>query len=354
MKTLTSYIRIITVLFIVVSLVACTQKNEKQEEQTPTQVVAVTNSSTLDVKEWPVPWEGTRPRDPFVAPDGKVWFCGQGGNYVAYFDPTTEEFKRFEVPERSNPHNLIIDDEGFVWYAGNQNGHIGKLDPSDGSITQFPMPDPEARDPHTLVFNQQGNIWFTVQGGNFVGFLNTTSGAVKLISVPTSGSRPYGIKIDAQNQPWIVLFGTNKLATINPSTFELSEIELPEKNSRPRRLEITKEGLIFYVDYSRGFIGRYNRNLESFTEWALPGGDRSRPYGTAMDHQEIIWIAESGLDPNRLVGFDTGTETFLGITEIPSGGGTIRHMYFHPPTQEIWFGTDTNNIGRAVVGNSEG
>jgi len=97
------------------------------------------------------------------------------------------------------------------------------------------MPDPEARDPHTLVFNHEGNIWFTVQGGNFIGFLDTTTCDVKLVSVPTSGARPYGIKIDRQNHPWVVLFGTNKLATINPSTFELTEIELPESSSRPRR-----------------------------------------------------------------------------------------------------------------------
>ena len=24
---------------------------------------------------------------PYVAPDGKVWFVGQAGNYIAYLDP---------------------------------------------------------------------------------------------------------------------------------------------------------------------------------------------------------------------------------------------------------------------------
>ena len=26
------------------------------------------------IEEWEVPWEGSRPRDPYVAPDGGVWF----------------------------------------------------------------------------------------------------------------------------------------------------------------------------------------------------------------------------------------------------------------------------------------
>lgn len=304
---------------------------------------------TVDIKEWPVPWEGTRPRDPFVGIDGKVWFVGQQGNYVAFLKPDTEEFKRFELSKGTYPHNLVVDKDGFVWYAGNRASHIGKLNPDDGSIIRFNMPDEEARDPHTLVFNQQGNIWFTVQGGNFIGYLNTSTGDIRLIKVPTSGARPYGIKIDSKNRPWIVLFGTNKIATIDPATFVITEIELPNAESRPRRLEILTDESIYYVDYRRGFLGRYIPDSREFTEWSLPGGGNSRPYGTALDINENIWIAESGLDPNRLVGFNTSTEEFFSITEIPSGGGTIRHMYYHSATKEIWFGTDTNNIGRATI-----
>ena len=51
----------------------------------------------------------------------------------------------------------------------------------------------------------------------------------------------------------------------------------------------------------------------------------------------------------RFVGFDPETEEFFASTAIASGGGTVRHMYYHAPAREIWFGTDTNNIGRARV-----
>jgi len=29
------------------------------------------------LEEWQVPWLESRPRDPYVAPDGRVWFVGQ-------------------------------------------------------------------------------------------------------------------------------------------------------------------------------------------------------------------------------------------------------------------------------------
>jgi len=309
---------------------------------------AQTNSK-LEIKEWEVPWEKTRPRDPYVDQKGRVWFCGQNGNYIAYLEPGTGEFKRFEMSKNTYPHNLIIDKEGFVWYAGNVNSHIGKLDPDNGNIEKFPMPDSAAVDPHTLVFNKDGDIWFTVQGGNFIGKLETGTGKIYLVRVSKLGSRPYGIKVDNNNRPWIVLFGTDKLATVDPTTMELEEIPLPRTNARPRRLEITSDGNIWYVDYRGGYLGRYTPENRQYKEWELPSGTSARPYGTALDDQNRIWIAETGIKPNRLVGFDTKTEEFISSTEIPSGGGSIRHMYYHPSTGEIWFGTDTNNIGKARI-----
>ncbi len=303
----------------------------------------------IKISEWRVPWDDTRPRDPYVAPDGKVWFCGQRGDYIAYLEPASGQFERFTIPENSHPHNLIVDTDGMVWYAGNTAAYIGKLDPTSGAVTQYPMPEAGARDPHTLVFDNAGHIWFTVQGGNYIGRLTKASGKVDLVQVPTSRARPYGIKIDPSGRPWVVLFGTHKIATVDPATLQLTEIELPRPEIRPRRMEITPDGHIWYVDYAGGMLGRMHPETHEVTEWPLPGGAGAQPYGTAMDDQGRIWVVETGMQPNRFVGFDPSSETFFSTTEVESGGGTIRHMYFEPTKREIWFGTDTNYIGRAQV-----
>lgn len=303
----------------------------------------------IDIREWKVPWDDTRPRDPYVDQQGRVWFCGQKGNYIAYLEPKTGEFKRYDILDGTHPHNLIVDDKGMVWYAGNRNAHIGTLNPDTGEITQYPMPEEAARDPHTLVFDQQGDIWFTVQGGNYIGKLMTKTGDVSLVKVATKGARPYGIKIDSKNRPWVVLFGTNKIATVDPETMELEEIALPRADARPRRMEMTGDDSVWYVDYAKGILGRLNTETRAFKEWDLPGGSGARPYGTAKDEKDRIWLVETGLKPNRFVIFDPKSETFMSQKVVPSGGGTIRHMYFHPTTKEIWFGADSNTIGRAKL-----
>lgn len=76
-------------------------------------------SGNPEITEWRVPWDASRPRDPYVAPDGSVWFVGQREHYVARFDPETEEFKRFDLEPGAGPHTVIVGDDGIAWYAGN-------------------------------------------------------------------------------------------------------------------------------------------------------------------------------------------------------------------------------------------
>jgi virginiamycin B lyase len=301
----------------------------------------------VDIKEWSVPWPNTFTRDPYVAPDGRVFFCGMAGNYVGVLDTVSGQFKRFELPNPANPHNLIIDAKGIVWYAGNGGAHIGRLDPATGQVTKYPMPDSAARDPHTLAWDPAGDIWFTVQGSNFVGRLTVATGAIRLIPVPTPTARPYGIVVEPSGRPWIALFGTNKLATVDPRTFALREVALPRAETRVRRLVVTTDGRVWYADWAGGFLGVYDPKTERTQEWAMPGAGGSRPYAMTVDAQDQLWIVETGAQPNRFVGFNTRSLTFLEATPIPSGAGTVRHIVFEPKGNAIWFATDAHTVGRA-------
>ncbi len=307
--------------------------------------------STAHVTEWTVPWEKSRPRDPYVAPDGRVWFVGQAGNYVAVLDPKNGEFKRYEIDPGTHPHNLIVDTQGMVWYAGNRNGMIGKLDPKTGTITRYSMPTPDLRDPHTLVFDRGGeNIWFTAQQSNYVGRLNMRTGKIEVVRMQTPRSRPYGIVVDAKGVVWFNQFGVPKIASIDPKTMAVKEYALPHERARDRRIGLTSDGKVWYVDYTRGYLGRLDPATGKVDEWANPGGPMSLPYAMTVDDRDRVWFVETGLKPNRLIGFDSKTLKVVSITPIEQSGGlTIRHMYYHAPTKSIWFGTDANTIGRARV-----
>ncbi|MDT8321183.1 MAG: hypothetical protein RQ826_11715 [Xanthomonadales bacterium] len=69
----------------------------------------------------------------------------------------------------------------------------------------------------------------------------------------------------------------------------------------------------------------------------------------ADDDQGRLWFVETHSDPNRFVGFDPESERFFSITPIPSGAGAVRHMVFDEERNAIWFGTDTNKLGKASL-----
>lgn len=313
---------------------------------------ATSAARALDPQEWSVPYGAqTRPRDPYADQQGRVWFVGQTGNYVAYRDTRTGEFRRYEIDPGTHPHNLVVE-KGMVWFTGNRNGRIVRLDPASGTLTTYALPDSTVRDPHTMIFDQKSGIaWFTAQQSGAVGRFDPATGRFRLWKTG-AGTRPYGIVLDSKGRPWFDLFGTNKLATIDPASFELRTYELPAANARPRRIAITSGDQIYWGDYTRGFLGHLDPRTGRMQEWALPGGAASLPYGMATDDRDMIWVAQGGRAnvPAMLVAFDPAAKKF--VAEVPvgtPGPNTIRHMTFDPTTRQIWFGTDQGAVGRVTI-----
>lgn len=298
-------------------------------------------AAAFDMKEWSIE-RGGRSRDPYVAPDGKVFFAGQAGNYVGSVDPATGAIKYYEIEESTNPHTVIVDDQGMVWYAGNRNGRIGKLNPATGEIKTFMTG--EARDPHTMHFDGKGNIWFSSQASSRIGRLNMATGKVELINpLGEQRANPYGLDLDSQGRAFVSLFATNKLAMVNPDmTFKIFDTA---EGGRVRRNAVTPDGMVWYVDYARGYVGRLDPATGQTKEWMSPGGSQSRPYAITADGDGRLWVSETG-PVKKLVAFDPKTEKFFANIDVSNN---IRHMMFDPKTGTMWFGTDSNTIGRVAT-----
>lgn len=306
-------------------------------------------ADSLEIREWLVPWKKSLPSDPYVDSKGRVWFVGQKGNFIGNMTPEDGLFNRYDLLPDGGPNSLLVDAQRNIWFSANLGNYIGKLSPSTAQAQRIEMPNSRATGPHSLAFDAKGNIWFTIQKGNFIGKLNTNDGSIALLPIASKKAKPYGIIVDANDMPWAAASGSNRLLRIFPATMSIAEVELPDKKSRPRRLVATSNGDIWYADTEQGKLGRYRPSQNDFMEWQMPGGKKARPYGMAVDRNDRIWIVETGKKLNRFVGFDSASEKFLSGTDIPSGGGSVRHLFYREASGEIWFGTDSNYIGRAKV-----
>jgi len=282
----------------------------------------------LNFKYWQVPTLGQRARDPVQGKDGIIWWVGQWGNILGRLDPQTGEMKEYTLPSGTFAHSVSLDKSLTPWFLGNKNGTVGYLDLATEQFKVYKMPDKNARDPHTGVFDDAGTFWFTLQHSNMIGKLDPKSGDIQLATLPTKGSRPYGIKLDSSGTPWVSCNGSNCLIKVDRNSMKLTEIKLPGASTHTRRLAITPDDMIFYVNSGMGKLGRYNPKTGKITQWDNPSGEDSHPY--AIEYaDDAIWFNESAKRPETLVRFDLASET-MQSWQIPSKegvySGLIRHM----------------------------
>ena len=70
--------------------------------------------------------------------------------------------------------------------------------------------------------------------------------------------------------PFVVLFGTNKVARLDPETMAVTGVSVAGPEPRPRRIAITSDDMIWYADYSRGYLGRLDPRTGAVKEWPSP------------------------------------------------------------------------------------
>src|SRR6516225_3407178 len=179
-------------------------KNLRGDGPKPAKIMP--GSAMVSFKEWTLPTKGSRPHDPWAAPDGSIWYTGMYANVIGHVDTKTGQIKEYSLKTpRSGPHGLVGDKDGNIWFTANMKSYIGKLDPKTGNVMQYKLPE-GARDPHTPIFDQKGTLFFTVQGANMIGRLDPKTGDIKVVTSPTQRSLPYGMVVSSKGVPFLVEF----------------------------------------------------------------------------------------------------------------------------------------------------
>jgi putative heme-binding domain-containing protein len=145
-----------------------------------------------DIKEWNPPFRG--PRRLHIAPDGMVWVPGFGSGVFAKFNPDTEQWTVYELPDAKNqiPYALNVDRDGIVWVCGTGNDTINRFDPKTETLVEFRLP---TRVSYTreIEFDDDGNVWTSTSGP--ARHMERSVGAVIRISLPKVLPASGGIKL---------------------------------------------------------------------------------------------------------------------------------------------------------------
>ena len=227
-----------------------------------------------DIKEWNPPFRG--PRRLHVAPDGMVWVPGFGSGVFGMFDPNSQKWTVYELPDAENqiPYALNVDKDGIVWICGTGNDTINRFDPETETLVEFRLP---TRVSYTreIEFDDEGNVWTSTSGP--ARHMERGVGAVICISLPKSLPKEGGIQLTGRTFDGnhdignLATSNTPRPKRDNSALFaEIDKAEMPAAYVPQRHQEYVDKRIAEMPPQNRGRVGQL------WNEFRRANPDRSR------------------------------------------------------------------------------
>jgi putative heme-binding domain-containing protein len=249
-----------------------------------------------DIKEWNPPFRG--PRRLHVAPDGMVWVPGFGSGVFAKFDPNTEKWTVYELPDAENqiPYALNVDKDGIVWICGTGNDTINRFDPATETFVEFRLP---MRVSYTreIEFDDEGNVWTSTSGP--ARHMERGVGAVIRISLPKTLPETGGIQLVAKTYDGTHDIGNLATApeTKKPDNTELfakiDKTELPEAYVPQQHQKYVDARIAGIPEHRRGRVGQL------WHEFIQANPDRNRDGAMFVRILEHVANDQTDTSPKR-------------------------------------------------------
>ena len=290
--------------------------------------LATVRAAAAEIRYYPVP-DGTAPHDVAPAPDGTVWYTGQGNGVLGRLNPQGGRVEEVPLGEGSAPHGVIVGPDGAAWVTDGGQNAILRVDPRSLEVERFPLPkDAPPANLNTAAFDGAGVLWFTGQNGIY-GRLDPRQGRVKVFAAPR-GRGPYGIDATPAGEVWYASLAGSHIARIDAETGAAEIVEPPTPGQGARRIWSDSQGRLWVSEWNSGQVSRYDPGDGSWRSWRLPG-ERPKPYAVYVDEEDRVWLTDFGA--NAIVSFDPEAERF---TQFPSdrANANVRQLLGRPG--EIW------------------
>lgn len=291
------------------------------------------------VSEWPVPTPKFA-RDPAVALDGKIYIAVMQGNKLARFDPATQKFEEWDLPQGTRPHALVVDEKGTVWMTGNGNGTLLEIPFANGQPGRMVAHKTlSGGSPHTIIFDGRDALWFTNQSDDKVTRFERASR--KMTDFATRDG-PYGLAMDQEGNVWFCQASGQRVGRVDARTGRVSEIDLGA-GSQPRRIAAAPDNSLWVVRYGDGELTHIDaKTAKVIKSYDMPAGVSGRPYAVTVDGAGKVWANEIGTDTVAL--FDPATEKFRVFT-LPGKNEGIRKMVVDAKGRLWYMGSHSGKLG---------
>ncbi|MEM2760516.1 MAG: hypothetical protein QXU32_08875 [Nitrososphaerales archaeon] len=263
--------------------------------------------------------------------EGRAFLCGSG---IANSNQYIQEFL---IPsECSEPVGITIDRHGVVWFAESAARKIGKFDPSTQKFEEFPLPDSTRQEKILPVasiwdmkFDKEGNLWFPDVVTNAIWKFNPSKESFEVYRIPSTSrefntSYPINFDFDSNGNIWFSEIYGKKIGLLDITKAKHNTSEGIREFSPAIDLEtlgpllIDNDGNIWFTALTypiSGKLVKFDPVEEDFVLFNIPKGITS-PVGITTDSNGNLWINDHGT--STFIKFNPETNSTINyVTSLP-------------------------------------
>jgi len=221
--------------------------------------IAQLNPVTREIKEFqspPLP-DGRKVGAHTIRVDerGQVWTSG--GPVISMYDPKTEAFKHYDVPQT---YANTVGHDGEQWFTSfREDGVIARIS-KDGVLSKFQPPTKGK--PQRLELDPDGNVWFSERQGNKIGRFDPKTETFKEYPLPGPEGSPYAVGVDKDRMVWYSSHEQDTMNRLNPETGEVTEYPYPHSEISMREFFVDRKGRMWYASSANNKVGYFYYNDE--------------------------------------------------------------------------------------------
>jgi len=237
--------------------------------------------TTGDFVEYAMTLDSDIPTAVAAGPDDTIWFTIGFADAVGMIrDGRLQRLPK--AKKNVEPVGLAVDAQGAAWFADPTEVQISRIVPS-GAIQSFSLETPIAR-LGRLAIAPDGAVWFAESTG--YGFTRLKDGVLTR-NVPKSvRGGPYGVTVDAHGVVWGTMQGGNSLVKIAPGQ-PIAEYEIPTPGSSPSDVAVDASGNPWFVEFRGNKVGKFSEG--KFSEYPVPG-EWAGLSGIAVTPDGDVWF----------------------------------------------------------------
>ena len=202
------------------------------------------------------------PNDLAIDSHGNVWFTEINANDLGRLDPASGSIRQYPLTSAKNaqpldPYGITVDLAGKIWFTEASANQLGRLDPASGAVRYYPVTGINTA-LMEVASDAHGTIWATAFTSGLLVSLNPASGAVTKYYAPAATGNTgglYGITISPAGEVWTTISATGIIARLDVSAHEFVYYTIPSPGSLPLGLVMDAHHDLWFTEAGSNKIG---------------------------------------------------------------------------------------------------